>query len=150
MVKKEKYNMENNLKPPTKEESLKLIIDFWDDIYPSSQGQNLINEVCVCNHYGLNYVDANGWDAEDPETGEKIELKATNALNGANSRWGGCGDSKLKSDWYILWDKITGNIAKVKTKIVHENLQGTELRANFNPKLPIRSKHIKTVTSWFK
>ena len=142
--------MENNLKPPTKEESLKLIIDNWDVIYESSQGQNLINENWVCNYYGLNYVDAYGWDAEDPETGEKIELKATAVLIQNKSRWGGCNTSKLKSDWYILWDKITGNIAKVKTKTVHENLQGTELRANFNPKLPIRSKHIKTVTSWFK
>ena len=141
--------MINNLKPPTKEESKELMIKNWDRIFESNQGQNLINEIFLCDKLGLNYVDDDGWDGIDPKTGEKYELKATNVLVQNKSRWGGCSKIKLNSDWYILWDKITGNLAKQKTNIVHKNLQGTELRANFNPKQPIKSKHIKTVTSWF-
>jgi len=141
----------NILKTPTKKEALQLIVDNWDDVYASTQGQNIINEIHLCGHFGLKYVDMNGFDGVDKENGEKIELKTTDARTCGRAQWNSCGSNKALADWFIFWCKITGQWAKVSNSQVQKNVNasgGIKARLSDNP--GGRSKRMKTSSSWFK
>jgi len=142
--------IKNILKPPTKEEALQLIINQFDEVYASTQGQNLINELHLCNHFELTYVDKKGYDSIDKKSNELIELKTTDARTLGRAQWGSCGVNKSKADFFIFWDKKTGQFAKVSNKDVQNNLQNNGIKTRLSDNPGGISKHILTSNSWFK
>ena len=142
--------MKNIIKPPTKEEAKKIMNDKFDEVFETTQGQNLINELYLCKIFDLKYVDVDGYDGIDKKTGEKIELKSTDARSCGRASWGSCGLNKKLADFFIFWVKITGQWAKVSNLQVQETVDssgGIKARLSDNP--GGRSKKIKTASSWF-
>ena len=137
---------------PTKELALKIITDNFDAVYNSQQGTNLIDELYVCSIFNLEYVDAHGYDGIDRNTESKVEIKVCNNRTEGRAQFSGCGDSKLPADEFIFWDKITGQYARVSSKLVQENVQVNSMKARLsdNPiNSRVSSKKIKTVSNWF-
>jgi len=148
-VKEPTPQIKNKLLPPTKEEAFLLFEKHFDDVYNSTQGQNIINELHLCENFNLKYVDEVGYDGICKKTGRKKEIKVSGSRTQGRAGWTSCGKNKKDSDDFIFWDTITGQFAEVPTEKVQEIQQKGHIKARLSDNPGGRSKHIRTVSSWF-
>ena len=103
------------LNAPTHKERLELILKHAESLENSRTFINLTDELYLAEYFGVEYVDAHGYDFVDKVTGEKAEAKTCGVRDKLNAQWTGL-NSKQLADTLILWDKVTGAIVKMPMK----------------------------------
>jgi hypothetical protein len=142
--------MENVLHNYSYEEGLELLIEKYNELYNSKQGQNILDELWIAKNFNLTYTDQQGFDGIDEQTKEQVEFKTCNSRTAGRAQWNGCGDNKSKADYFILWDKITEQYAKVPTFLIHQNVQSGQIKARLSDNPGGYSETMLTTSSWFK
>lgn len=142
--------MENILRNYSYEEGLELLIEKYNEVYNSKQGQNILDELWIAKNFNLTYTDQHGYDGVDEQTKEQVEFKTCNSRTAGRAQWNNCGGNKSQANYFILWDKITKQYAKVSTSEIHKNIQGGHIKARLSDNPGGLSKTMKTTSSWFK